>query len=52
MSLRENTSNSLVSLHFRIAPIGFYVKPKKTYFINDKLKRGVLIYLNSFLSQK
>ena len=29
LSLRENTSNSLVSLHFRIAPsIGLYIKTK------------------------
>lgn len=32
MSLRENTSDSLVSLHFRIAPIGFYVQTKKNVF--------------------
>lgn len=29
MSLRENTSDSLVSLHFRIPPsIGLYIKTK------------------------
>ncbi|MHC2450439.1 hypothetical protein ACUXP3_001037 [Bacillus altitudinis] len=28
MSLRENTSDSLVSLHFIIPPIGLYIKTK------------------------
>lgn len=28
MSLRENTSNSLVSFHFRIASIGLYIQNK------------------------